>query len=76
MSTDVSLPTASGASASQAPLVTFALFAYNQEKFIREAVEGAFAQTYESLEIILSDDCSVQPRTIIRPPMEQKSRIG
>jgi hypothetical protein len=40
------------------PLVTFALFAYNQEDYIREAVEGAFAQTYEPLEIILSDDCS------------------
>jgi glycosyltransferase involved in cell wall biosynthesis len=40
------------------PLVTFALFAYNQEKFIREAIEGAFAQTYEPLEIVLSDDCS------------------
>lgn len=40
------------------PLVTFALFAYNQEKYIREAVEGAFAQTYEPLEIIISDDCS------------------
>lgn len=40
------------------PLVTFALFASNQEKYIREAVEGAFAQTYEPLEIILSDDCS------------------
>lgn len=40
------------------PLVTFALFAYNQEDYIREAVEGAFSQTYEPLEIILSDDCS------------------
>jgi glycosyltransferase involved in cell wall biosynthesis len=40
------------------PLVTFALFAYNQENFIREAVEGALAQTYSPLEIILSDDCS------------------
>lgn len=40
------------------PLVTFALLAYNQEQFIREAVEGAFAQTYAPLEIILSDDCS------------------
>lgn len=40
------------------PLVTFALFAYNQEQYIREAVEGAFAQTYTPLEIILSDDCS------------------
>lgn len=40
------------------PLVTFALFAYNQEEYIREAVEGALSQTYEPLEIILSDDCS------------------
>ena len=40
------------------PLVTFALLAYNQEAFIREAVAGAFAQTYQPLEIILSDDCS------------------
>lgn len=40
------------------PLVTFAVFAYNQEDYIREAVEGAFSQTYEPLEIILSDDCS------------------
>ena len=40
------------------PLVTFVLLAYNQEKYIREAVEGAFSQTYSPLEIILSDDCS------------------
>jgi glycosyltransferase involved in cell wall biosynthesis len=40
------------------PLITFALIAYNQERFIREAVNGAFSQTYSPLEIILSDDCS------------------
>jgi len=40
------------------PLVTFALFGYNQEPYIREAVEGAFAQTYQPLEILLSYDCS------------------
>lgn len=40
------------------PLVTFALFAYNQERYIREAVEGALAQDYPNLEIIVSDDCS------------------
>lgn len=40
------------------PLVTFALFAYNQERYIREAVEGALAQEYTPLEIIISDDCS------------------
>ena len=40
------------------PLVTFALFAYNQEKYIREAVEGALEQNYPNLEIIISDDFS------------------
>jgi len=40
------------------PLVTFAVIAYNQERYIREAIEGAFAQTYQPLEIILSDDAS------------------
>jgi glycosyltransferase involved in cell wall biosynthesis len=40
------------------PLVSFVLIAYNQEQFIAEAIQGAFAQTYSPLEIILSDDCS------------------
>lgn len=43
---------------SERPLVTFALFAYNQEQYIREAVEAALVQDYSPLEIILSDDCS------------------
>ena len=45
-------------SETEAPLVTFALFAYNQEQYIRKAIEGVFSQDYENLEIILSDDCS------------------
>ena len=44
--------------AQERPLVTFLQFSYNLEHFIREAVEGAFAQTYSPLQIILSDDCS------------------
>ncbi len=40
------------------PLVTFSLIAYNQEQYIREAIEGALSQTYSPLEITLSDDCS------------------
>ena len=40
------------------PLVTFLIGAYNHEPFIRQAVEGAFSQTYSPLQIILSDDCS------------------
>ena len=40
------------------PLVTFYVIAYNQSRFVREAVESALAQTYSPLEILLSDDCS------------------
>src|SRR5918997_5688988 len=44
------------------PLVTFMMFAYNHERFVREAVRGALAQTYSPLQIVISDDCS-QDRT-------------
>ena len=40
------------------PLVTFIVLGYRQDQYIREAIEGAFRQTYSTLEIILSDDCS------------------
>lgn len=40
------------------PLVTLAVFAFNQEKLIAAAVEAALAQDYSPLEILLSDDCS------------------
>jgi len=39
-------------------LVSFVVFTYNQEKYVREAVRSAFAQTYSPLEIIISDDAS------------------
>lgn len=39
-------------------LATLVLYAYNEERFIREAVASAFAQTYSPLEIFLSDDGS------------------
>lgn len=38
--------------------MSFIIIAYNQEKYIRDAVVGAFSQTFSPLEIILSDDCS------------------
>ena len=40
------------------PLISFVVLAYNQESFIREAIEGALTQTYSPLEIVFSDDCS------------------
>ena len=40
------------------PLVTVALFAYNQEDYIVDAVRSVLAQDYSPLQIIISDDCS------------------
>ena len=40
------------------PLVTFVLYAFNEQRFIREAIDSAFAQDYSPLEIVLSDDGS------------------
>jgi glycosyltransferase involved in cell wall biosynthesis len=40
------------------PLVTLFLYGYKQERTIRAAIEGVFAQTWQPLEIVLSDDCS------------------
>jgi len=40
------------------PLVTLAIFTYNQARFISEAIESALAQSYTPLEILISDDCS------------------
>lgn len=41
------------------PCVTLALISYNQAQFIAEAIAGALSQTYSPLEIIISDDCSL-----------------
>ncbi len=59
---------------SDRPLVTFALFAYNQSRFVREAVEAAFAQTYAPLQIILSDDCSTDDSFAIMEAMAAEYR--
>ncbi|SEN62942.1 Glycosyl transferase family 2 [Sphingomonas gellani] len=41
-----------------APLVSIALFAYNQERYVEAAVNAALEQDYPNLEIVLSDDRS------------------
>ncbi len=47
-----------GLDSNKRPVISFTLYAYNQERIIHQAVKGAFSQTYSPLEIILSDDCS------------------
>ena len=59
---------------SEQPLVTFALFAYNQEQYIHEAVQGALTQTYQPLEIILSDDCSTDKTFSIMQELVEQYR--
>lgn len=41
------------------PLVTIAILSYNQEDYIEDAIQGALLQDYPNLEIIVSDDSSV-----------------
>lgn len=40
------------------PRVTVALFCYNQEKYIRQALESCLSQNYPDLKIVVSDDAS------------------
>lgn len=40
------------------PLLTLALIGYRQEQYIEAAIRSAFEQTYQPLEILLSDDNS------------------
>jgi glycosyltransferase involved in cell wall biosynthesis len=40
-------------------LATVILYAFNEEDYIRESVQSLFSQTYSPLEIILSDDGSI-----------------
>ena len=51
-------PTTMAVKVNNPPLITFALFAFNQERFICEAVKSALAQTYAPIEFLFSDDCS------------------
>lgn len=44
---------------SKLPKLSYVLLSHNREKYIRQAIESAFAQVYEGeLEYIFSDDCS------------------
>jgi glycosyltransferase involved in cell wall biosynthesis len=40
------------------PLVSFCILTYNQEKYIKDAINGAINQDYNPMEIIISDDHS------------------
>lgn len=58
------------------PRASLLLLAYNQEGYIEQAIEGAFAQTYSPLEIILSDDCSPDDATFVVMERLAKAYVG
>ena len=59
------------------PLVTISMITYNQERYVRDAVRGVLAQTYEPLEIVISDDCSIDSTwDIIRDEVEAYRKSG
>ena len=58
----------------EGPLVSFCVKCYNQERYIGEALEGAFAQTYRPLEIVISDDASTDRSWEIITEAVAKSR--
>ncbi len=54
--------------------MTFGLVAYNQEKYVRAAIDGALAQIGAPMEIILSDDCSTDRTFAIMEEMAANYR--
>jgi glycosyltransferase involved in cell wall biosynthesis len=44
--------------AEESPLVSVIIPAYNAERYIRETIESALAQTYKNLEVVVGDDGS------------------
>lgn len=39
-------------------MVSFCIITYNQESFVKEAIEAALRQNFSDIEFIISDDCS------------------
>jgi len=50
---------------SNTPLVSTIMIFFNEEKFIQEAIDSVFAQTYENWELLLVDDGSTDKSTEI-----------
>lgn len=58
----------------QNPLVSIIIYNFNYGKFLRECIESAINQTYENIEIIMSDNASTDDSWEIFMEFEQKYR--
>lgn len=57
------------------PLVSICIPTYNGEKFIAEAMDSAITQTYDNLEIVVSDDASKDATLTIIASYKTKTNI-
>lgn len=58
-------------SAQTTPLVSICIASYNYDKYIGEAIESVFAQTYENWELIVVDDASTDNSVSIISELQQ-----
>lgn len=58
------------------PLVTIAVPTYNRaDAFLKQAIKSALSQTYPSLEIIISDNCSIdETESVVKSFSDQRLR--
>lgn len=57
------------------PKVSIVIIAYNEERFIKDAIESALSQTYENVEVILIDDGSKDNTVAIAKQYEPRVKV-
>ncbi|SKA70244.1 glycosyltransferase [Desulfobaculum bizertense] len=59
-----------------APLISVVLTSYNHAEFLRDSIESVLSQTYENIELIISDDASTDgSQDIIRSYDDPRIRV-
>ena len=55
--------------------VDILLATYNGEKYLKEQIESVLSQTYDNIQIIISDDCSTDKTREILKEYEKNDKI-
>lgn len=58
------------------PLVSILMLVYNQEQYIRDALQSIVTQKYKNFEVIISDDCSIDSSVSIIKDFIATHNIG